>query len=82
MKKKSSISIIIPCFNEEPCIPKLFEALFQQCKNIQNIEWKIINAVLEIRREKLELFPRFLMVLYNTNKFKKDINIPIIRNPK
>ena len=38
----SRIDILVPCLNEEECLPKLFNRLRQVCTKVKSIEWCVI----------------------------------------
>jgi len=37
-----SLSILIPCYNEEPCLGRLLHSLRQSCKPMAGIEWTLL----------------------------------------
>jgi len=39
---RKSVSILIPCYNEEQCLSSLFEAIEPVCANCSEIEWTLI----------------------------------------
>ena len=58
----SKIEILIPCFDEEECLPILFNKLQQVCTNIKGIKWRVIlvndgstDNTLKISENQLEL---------------------------
>ena len=41
-KMNTRIDLLVPCFNEEECLPRLFDRLRQVCSEIKGISWKVI----------------------------------------
>ncbi|WP_198410369.1 glycosyltransferase family 2 protein [Synechococcus sp. UW179B] len=61
-KMNTRIDLLVPCFNEEECLPRLFDRLRQVCSEIKGISWKVIivndgssDNTLRISKDQLRL---------------------------
>lgn len=74
MTSRSTLAVVIPIFNEEAVLPRLFERMRTVCDSLENIDWTVIfvndgsrdRSVALIMAER-EREPRFVLVELSRN---------------